>query len=174
MKEDRSFRSGCSLGILSILLGFSLTLGTAFYQRPDDPACGGGLSAGFPLPFLCDEAGGSPISSWGRIDLFELLGTNPRVFLLDFLLISALLLLVWMVVRSLLRKRFAEEEQFRWAALLCIGYIVAFLFAFMAFQSGNLNFEKPFPRTPTPIIYTPTPFGTPALPQITPIPTTAS
>jgi len=170
MKKSPSFSSGCIFGILTILLGIGLTLGTTFRQRPDDPACRGNLSAGYPLPFLCDSTGGSPISSWGRIDLFELIGINWRVFLLDFLLYGALLSLVWIIATSLVRKDLIQNKYFRWGVLLCIGYIIAFLFAFVSLQSDHLNFDKPFPTTPTPIIYTPTPFGTPPPQPVAPTP----
>ncbi|HLO27649.1 MAG TPA: hypothetical protein VK249_00850 [Anaerolineales bacterium] len=165
MKLARSFPTGCGFALVSIALGFCLTLGSAFYQRASDPTCHGNLSAGFPLPFVCDEAGGSPIDSWGRIDLFELFGTNLRVFLLDFLLYGALLSLAWIVILGLFRKGLAHVDNFRWGILLCVGYIVAFLFIFMAFQASQLDFRRPFPRTPTPVIFTPTPLGT-ALPPL--------
>ncbi len=168
MKQSWSFSSGCALGLMSILLGSVLTLASATYQHDYDSAChGGGLSAGFPLAFLCDDSAGSPISSWGKIDLVDFFNMNPRVFLLDILLYSALFVILWSAVRAVLGKGLADES-FRWAVLLCIGYIIAFLFAFVSFQSSYLNFEIPLPRTPTPIIYTPTPFGTMPPPPITP------
>lgn len=166
--ENKSRSSGCMMAFLSILLGLCLALASALYQRQNDPACGGSLSAGFPLPYLCDETGGSPISSWGRIDMVELLGTNMRVFLLDLLLYCALTALIWTLVRGVLlgeRKRF---EDFSWGIVLGLIYIVAFLFAFLSFQSGRLDFKVPPPRTPTPILFTPTPFGTMPPPPITP------
>jgi hypothetical protein len=161
-KTNRSFPRGCLLGLVSILLGICLTAGSAFYQRRDYPVCQGGLSAGFPLVFLCDGSGGSPIGSQGKIDLADWFNGNPLAFLLDFLLYGALLSLAWLIVMGLIRKSLSSDENFRWGLALCILYIVTFLFAFMSFQSNSLNVEVPFPKTPTPYIFvpSPTPFGT--------------
>jgi hypothetical protein len=167
-KASRLFSTGCAFGILSLVLGFVATFASAMYQRYPDPAChGGGLSAGFPLAFLCDDSAGSPISSWEKIDLVDFFNMNPRVFLLDILLYSALFVILWIAGRAIFGNSLADEP-FRWAVLLCLGYIIAFLFAFVSFQSSYVNFEIPLPRTPTPIIYTPTPFGTLPPPPITP------
>ena len=161
--------NGLSFLLVNLLLGFFLTIGSLFHQRTPEPAChDGGLGAGFPLAFICDDSGGSPISSWGKIDLADISGLNPRVFLLDFLLYNALVSLVWSVSIGLLRKGSSKVEISQWAVLLCVTFILAFLFAFLSFQSGDLNFDIPFPRTPTPIIYTPTPFGTPPPPPVAP------
>ena len=161
--------NGCVIGMASALLGLCLTLGTILYHREadPDPMCGGGVSAGFPLSFICDDTGGSPIGSWGKIDFADIFNINPRPLLLDFLLDSAALTLAWLVLSGL-RKGLAHAEIFRWAVLLCIGYMVAFLFAFLLFQSHTLNFEVPAPTTPTPILYTPTPFGTLPFPEAAP------
>ena len=161
--------NGCVIGMASALLGLCLTLSTVLYQREADPnpMCGGNLSAGFPLSFICDDTGGSPVSSWGKIDFADIINIKPRLLLLDFLLDSAALTLAWTVLAGL-RKGLAQAEVFRWAVLWCIGYIVAFLFAFLLFQWQALNFEVPAPTTPTPIVYTPTPFGTPPFPDAAP------
>lgn len=161
MKADRFSPQGCIFAILSILLGIGLTAGTAFYQRRDYPVCQGGLSAGFPIVFICDDTASSPISSWGKIDLADWARVNARAFLLDFLLYSALLWMAWCIVTGLFHKGLSRDENFRWGVLICIGYIVVFLFAFMSFQSSRLNFEDPIRRTPTPIILSPTPSGSP-------------
>lgn len=149
-------RKGCIFGLSGTLLAFFITLGTTFIQRTNDPVCGGNLSAGFPLPFLCNNTGGSPISSWGRIDLFELLSIKWRVFLLDFLLYGALVTFLWIVPARLRHNDLMQNEFFRSGVLLCLGYNLAFLFAFVSFQADRLNFDKPIPRTPTPIIYSST------------------
>jgi len=172
MKENRSFSHGCVLGILSILLGICLTAGTAFYQRSYYPVCHGGLSAGFPIVFLCDGSGGSPIGITGRIDIADWSHVNPMAFLLDFLLYSALLSLTWSIVSGLMSNGLFQNENFRWGVLLSIGYLAVFLFAFMSFQSHSLNIELSFPRTPTPYIFSPTSIGTMSPPQSTTVPTT--
>lgn len=75
---SRGFR-GLFFDFLHLSMAIFLTLATASYQRPSDPLCGGGLSGGFPLAFLCDNAGESPIRDWGiitwGIDMPNLLGT---------------------------------------------------------------------------------------------------
>lgn len=157
-KTGRPFPRGCIFGFLSILLGICLTVGTAFYQRQYYPVCQGGLSAGFPIAFLCDGSGGSPIGSPGKIDGADWFNMNPLAFLLDFLLYGSLVSLVGLIVTGILRRGLSQNEYFRWGVLICIGYLLVFLFTFMAYQSNSLNVEVPFPRTPTPIIYTPTPF----------------
>jgi hypothetical protein len=155
--------------LLHLLLGLCLTIGSVLYQRNPEPGCQtGGLGAGFPLPFVCDDSGGSPISSWGRIDLSDIWNVNPRTFLLDFLLYNALVSLVWSAALGILYKGTSKAEGSHWAIVLCITFILAFLFVFLSFQSGNLNFDIPIPRTPTPIIFTPTPFGTPSFPPVAP------
>jgi len=170
-KADQPFPRGCVFGFLTILLGICLAAGTVFYQRQDYPVCQGGLSAGFPIAFLCDGSGGSPIGSWGKIDLADWFNVNPLALLLDILLYGALISLAGMIVTGVLRRGLSQDENFRWGVLICIGYIAVFLFAFMSFQSNSLNIEVPFSRTLTPIIYTPTPFGTPPPPAWTPFPT---
>jgi len=173
-KANRPAPRGCIFGFMTILLGIGLTVSTLFYQRQNYPVCQGGLSAGFPLAFICDDTGGSPISSWGRIDGADWFNMNPVAFVLDFLLYGALLSLAWVVVMGFVHKGLSQVENFRWGVLICIGYIVVFLFAFMAYQSNSLSIEVPFPRTPTPYIFvpTPTPIGTPPPPEISPVPTT--
>ena len=172
-KADRSFQHGCLPGLVSILLAICLTAGSAFYQRRNYPVCQGGLSAGFPLVFLCDGSGGSPIGSQGEIDLADWLNGNPLAFLLDFLLYGALLSSAWLIVMGFMRKGLAYDENFKWGVSLCIFYIVAFLYMFMSFQSNSLNVEISFPRTPTPYTFVPTstPFGTPLPSAPSPLPT---
>lgn len=173
MQENKSFSRGCVLGILSIVLGIVLTVSSAQYQRQYYPVCQGGLSAGFPIVFICDGSGGSPIGVFGKIDIADWSHVNPIAFILDFLLYSALLSIAWSLLTALWSKSLSQDENFRWGLLLSTGYIALFLFAFMSFQSNSFGIEISFPRTPTPeiIIYTPTPFGTPPPPEFTPIPT---
>jgi hypothetical protein len=174
MQENKSLPRGCILGILSIVLGIILAIGSTQYQRKYYPVCEGGLSAGFPIVFICDDPGGSPISSWGKIDFGDVANVNPLAFILDLLLYSALLSVAWFILTGLWSKGLSQDENFKWGLLLSTGYLALFLFALMSFQSNSLSIEISFPRTPAPeiIIYTPTPFGTPPPPEFTPIPTT--
>ena len=59
---------GCLFSLSSVVLAFLLTVSTVGVQRRNDPACYGQLGAGFPVAFICDDAGGSPLSSAGKID----------------------------------------------------------------------------------------------------------
>jgi hypothetical protein len=51
-----------------MVMATCLLLTSVSYQRLDTPVCGGGLSAGFPLAFVCNDGGGSPLSSANQID----------------------------------------------------------------------------------------------------------
>jgi hypothetical protein len=59
---------GCIFGVVFMLLAVCLMAGTVNYQRPSGLLCGRRLSAGFPLAFVCDASGESPLSSVGKID----------------------------------------------------------------------------------------------------------
>ena len=155
--------------LLNLLLGLCMTIGSVLYQRNPEPGCHtGGLGAGFPLPFVCDDTGGSPITSWGRIDLSDIGNVNSRVFLLDLLLYNALVSLIWTAVLGILYKGTSKAESSHWALVLCITFILGFLFVFLSFQSGHLNFEISIPATPMPFNATPTPFGIPSFPSVAP------
>ena len=131
IQENRSFSRGCSLGILSIMLGIVLTLSSTQYQRQYYPVCQGGLSAGFPIVFICEDTSGSPITSWGKIDFGDIININPVAFILDFLLYSALLSIAWSMLTGMRSKSLSQDENFKWGLLLSTGYIALFLFAFM-------------------------------------------
>jgi hypothetical protein len=160
MKRDHP---GCSFVLLNLALGLCLTVATVLYHRRADPFCGGALSAGFPLAFICDDTAGSPVSSWGKIDFADLFNVDRRVFLLDFTLDSAVLTLAWIILTGL-RRDLAGMPMFRWGAVLCLGYLTAFLLAFVLFQSYALNFKVPRLTTPTPSVDTPTPMFDTATP----------
>jgi hypothetical protein len=172
MQPRSSFPRGPLLGLLSLLLGLALTAGTALYQQRDYPVCSGALTAGYPLVFICDDNAGSPVSSWGRIDGADWFNLNLNAFLLDFLILSALLWLTWTVVAARFDKGPHRDENFRWGLLFCLWYLAVFLFAFLALQSTSLGIEVPRPRTPTPYIFSPTDSGTmPATFPTLPLPT---
>jgi hypothetical protein len=70
-KEYRYFSGGYAMfffDLAILLVALCLTVGTVGFQRNPDALCGGGLSAGFPIAFVCDNAGESPIDSWGKFD----------------------------------------------------------------------------------------------------------
>ncbi len=149
---------------------------SANYQNYNDHfSCNGRLGAGFPVSFLCDYGGGggSPISSWGKIDLADFPYFSLRGLLADILFYSAILWIAWLVRYAVSHiGSYHHEENYRWITLIGLAYVVGFLSALLIFQSNRLHFENPMLGTPTPIILSPTPLGT--MPSvITPIATPA-
>ena len=70
--------------IVILLLAICLTAATVNYQRSSSLLCDGRLSGGFPVAFICDASGESPLSSVGKIDRadvdsIELLGSFADV-----------------------------------------------------------------------------------------------
>ena len=87
-----------------MVLAIFLTVGTINYQHPSDPLCNGRLSAGFPVAFICDASGESPLSSVGKIDWADINSINPLGSLVDILFYMLLLSIALLVVgRSLWR-----------------------------------------------------------------------
>ena len=82
-----------------------LPLATVIYQCPADPLCGGILSAGFPVAFLCDNAAESPIQAWGIISWGV---DNPNLLgaFVDILFYCALL---WII--SFMALRIVQDEK---------------------------------------------------------------
>lgn len=101
---------GLFFDLVNLLLAVGLTLATVNYQHTSDPLCGGDLSAGLPLAFLCDNAGESPISDWGKISWTDIL--NPLGAFVDILFYAALL---WIISFMALRiiPRIYKRMQFR-------------------------------------------------------------
>ena len=88
---SRGFRGVVTdLGWISLAIGMTLT--SFGYQLPSEPPCGGGPGAGFPVAFICDAKGDSPISDWGRMSWHDV--PNPLGILVDFLFYAAVL---WMI-----------------------------------------------------------------------------
>lgn len=102
---SRGYR-GLLYDLLHLSLAIVLTRATVIYQRPSDPLCGGTLSGGFPLAFLCDNAGESPIDDWGKIswgiDRPNLVGT--------FVDILFYFVLVW-IISFMVLKIFQQVRQ---------------------------------------------------------------
>jgi hypothetical protein len=90
---------GLFFDLLHLSLAVLLTLASINYQHSSDPLCRGGLSGGFPLAFLCDNAGESPISDWGKISFRS---DIPNLFgaFVDILFYMALL---WIISFSTMR-----------------------------------------------------------------------
>jgi hypothetical protein len=102
---------GLFFDLLHLSLAVLLTLATINHQRSSDPMCGGGLSGGFPLAFLCDNAGESPISDWGKISFHS---DIPNLFgaFVDILFYMALL---WIISFTTIRiiQMMNQRMQFR-------------------------------------------------------------
>jgi hypothetical protein len=156
MKENHFFRPGfhgCFISVVIILLAIGAMAISTYYQYPAHPSCNGALGAGFPTLFICDAGlGGSPIASWGKIDLADVFnrGIRPAGFIVDFLFYFALVWIVGLAVSRISHSRI-DIRDVRWTAFISIGFIFGFLCAFLVFQSSN-SYD---PRVPTP-----TPAGT--------------
>jgi hypothetical protein len=155
-------RRGCFINLVSFSLAICAVALSAMYPRPEHPLCRGGLGAGFPVLFICDAGlGGSPISSWGKIDINDIPngGLRPGGFLLDFLFYSALTWIVWVGV-AVISPQTIDRRDLGWAAWISIIYIAGFLCAALVFLSSDL-YIKNYARTPTPnTIIFPSPMAT--------------
>ena len=163
MKENQFFRPGfhgCSISVVIILLAISAMAISTNYQYPAHPSCSSALGAGFPTLFICDAGlGGSPIDSWGKIDVADVFnrGIRPDGFIIDFLFYLALIWLVGLVISRISRNRI-DPRHVWWAAFISIGFIFGFLCAFLVFQSSSSYDPRVATSTPpgtfTPLIAT--------------------
>lgn len=77
-QEYRLFSRSVSclfIDLIYISLAISLMVGTVGYQSKSTVFCSGRLGAGFPIAFICDNSGESPISDWGIISWSD----NPNL-----------------------------------------------------------------------------------------------
>jgi hypothetical protein len=81
-----------------MVLAIFLTVGTINYQHPSHLLCNGRLSAGFPVAFICDASGESPLSSVGKIDWADINSINPLGSLVDILFYMVLLWIALLAV----------------------------------------------------------------------------
>jgi hypothetical protein len=103
--EGRLFSRGVRgfvLGLGHVSLAAGLVLSTFTIQHASDPICGGGLGAGFPVSFLCDASGDSPISGWGRITWTDI--PNPIGAPIDLLFFAALIWLISVVATRIVNQ----------------------------------------------------------------------
>lgn len=179
MNENQLFQQG-SRGRLISLLNIVLAIGamtiSARYLYPENPYCRGMVGAGFPVMFICDDwGGGSPTSSWGKIDFVDFLngGIIPSGFLIDLVFYFMLFEFIWLTISSIIHRGLNRPDLW-WITFIGMGFIIGLLVAFVAFQPGYLNYIRPpvFNRTATPI-FVPSPTGTlpTAPPTLTPITT---
>ena len=92
--EHHFFSGGyraCIVDIMIMVLAICLTAATANYQRPSRLFCDGRVSAGFPVAFICDASGESPLSSVGIVNWADLDSINILGSLVDVLFYMMLL-----------------------------------------------------------------------------------
>ena len=83
----------CLLYMISVMLAICMMVGTLNYLHHDIFACYGQLGAGFPIAFVCDySAGGSPLSSAGKIDEADFPFLSPSGTIVD---MAFYLMAVW-------------------------------------------------------------------------------
>ena len=178
MKPDGAFPSGkrgclVELGITLLAVTLILIISAGYRNYDDLFACGGGLGVGYPVSYMCDYgAGGSPISSWGKIDLADFPYFSPRGLLTDSLFYTGIFWVGWLI-RLLLRHGDSYPiSNGIWILLIGIALIVGFLSTAAIYKSDCINFHNYLLHIPTPGPATPTPFGTPPPPPFTAVPTT--
>ncbi len=95
--------------VIIVLLAIAASVVSANYQVPHNPVCYGHVSAGFPVPFLCDDVACSPTSSWGKIDyadwydgLYPLVLLNPA-FLVNVACYALLIAMIWLALFGVVR-----------------------------------------------------------------------
>ena len=92
--EHRFFSGGYRTYIFDIvimLLAICLTVATVHFQHSSRLLCDGRLSAGFPVAFVCDASGESPLSSVGKIDGADVDSINLLGSFVDILFYVSLL-----------------------------------------------------------------------------------
>ncbi|HEY6072409.1 MAG TPA: hypothetical protein VIV15_03220 [Anaerolineales bacterium] len=148
------------------------------YEHPEDPVCERMLGAGFPVIFICDNwGGGSPTSSWGKIDYVDVLngGIKPVGLALDIAFFSLPIGILSLLAGSLISESASRHKLRILALFMAFAYVAGFLFAWLVFQPGLFPIQNPLPLTPVPTFFTPTPIGTPppgptAAPTLPPYP----
>jgi hypothetical protein len=116
MEKHQTFPEGCIIvftALISMLLAIiAMSASVKYFQYPSHPSClppGGNansLGAGFPVLFICDDwGGGSPTSSWRKIDYVDVIngGVQPVGFTIDFLFFTLLIWLPFLILIGLYR-----------------------------------------------------------------------
>jgi hypothetical protein len=87
--------------IVIMLLAICLTVGTVTFHHSSRLFCDGRLSAGFPVAFICDASGESPLSSVGKIDGADVDSINLLGSFVDVLFYLSLLSVARLAVSRL-------------------------------------------------------------------------
>jgi len=181
MNENQIFRQGFRGLLISgacILLALGCVSISAKYQYPEHPYCGNMVGAGFPVLFICDDwGGGSPTSSWNKIDFVDVIngGIVPGGFLVDLLFYFIVSGLIWFTVSSMIGKGLNRSDLW-WTVLISAGFISGFLCAFLMLMPAYWNYVRPplfYFQAPTSTLSILTPIGdiSTIAPTITPIAT---
>ena len=181
MKENQTFPQGvrgCFISLVCIFLAIGAVIISAKYVYPENPYCRDMVGAGFPVMFICDDwGGGSPTSSWGKIDFVDFFngGMIPGGFLIDLIFYLILIGFIWFAASGIIQKGLNRRDLW-WTIFIGMGFMTGLLCTFLAVLPGYLNYIRPpvVNRTATPI-FVPSPTGTlptapPTIP-ITPSPT---
>jgi len=145
----------------------------------DDFSCGGGYGVGFPVSFLCDYgSGGSPIDSWGRIDLSDFPFLSLQGLVTDLFFYFAILFCVAWLIRAIVYRTDATPVDYnKWMLLLSIAFIVGSLFSSLLLEPNRINYHNYILGIPptaisshSTVIPSSTPLGTP-LPDATQVAT---
>ncbi len=102
--EHRFFSGGYRAWIFDLiimLLAICLTVATVRFQHSSELLCKGRLSAGFPVAFVCDASGESPLSSVGKIDAADVDSINLLGSFVDVLFYMLLLSVARLAVSRL-------------------------------------------------------------------------
>jgi hypothetical protein len=163
MNENHILRQGLRGLFISgvcIFLALAAVRISATYQYSEHPYCGGMVGAGFPVLFICDDwGGGSPTSSWNKIDFVDVIngGMVPGGFLIDLLFYFILSGLIWFTVSSM-RSKGLNRNDLWWTLLISTGFISGFLCAFLMLIPAYWNYVRP------PLFYFQAPTSTPSIP----------
>lgn len=162
MNENQIFRQGLRglfISAACILLALGALRISAKYQYPNHPYCGDMVGAGFPVLFICDDwGGGSPTSSWNKIDFVDVIngGIVPGGFLVDFLFYFIISGLLWFTLSSMIGKGLNRSDLW-WTALISTGFISGFLCAFLMLIPAYWNYVRP------PLFHFQAPTSTPSI-----------
>ena len=117
---------GCLMrGTLVVLLALCCTALSVRYQRVDAPPCQS-LGAGFPVPFVCDSSGGSPIRSWGKIDGADIEGIVLLPFLTNVLFYALGVLTAWTIGYGITAVLQRQHRPWRVVVPVALGAVVVF------------------------------------------------
>jgi hypothetical protein len=133
------------------------------YNYRDDFACGGRLGVGFPVSFLCDYGGGagSPIDSWGRVDIADFPYFSLQGLFIDSLIYVAILFVIERLVHRIFHSN--EKVHFaydRWLAVISISFLLGYVFASFILASNQINFHNYILGISPTVVYSPTPPAT--------------